>query len=282
MTYPTCMIRYYSFLVFFFSVSVSFAQQGSSRPVNILFVGNSYTYFNNLPQICSGMAASTGDVLIAEQATVGGYRFKQHLADSNSVNKIKNGPVYYVDRKVRKSWDYVVLQEHSVLPSNKIAEVKKEVFSYARSLDSLVHLYNPSAKTIFYRTWGRKNGDKAKCLGNDLGCSYIGMDNLLAERYQLMAEMNKAILSPVGEVWKVIREKYPDIELYNQDESHPSEAGSYAAAACFYTIVFKKDPELIKFNYTLDPEVAGKIRGVVREVAYMKLQKWYSNANPVN
>lgn len=260
------------FLLLLAIVCIAFTPRQKSQTLNVLFVGNSYTYFNNLPQICSGIAASMGDVMIAEQATVGGYRFKQHLADSNTLKKIIAGPVYYPNRTIRKDWDIVVLQEHSLLPSNSSAEVQTEVFPYARSLDSIIRKYNRTTKTIFYRTWGRKDG---KCNTSDPACSYSGMDSVLALNYGSMGRDNHALISPVGDVWKLIRTKYPEIELYNSDQSHPSEAGSYAAAVSFYTILFKKDPTDIKFNYSLDPQTASKIRNAVKKVAFNRLKEWY-------
>lgn len=71
-------------------------------------------------------------------------------------------------------------------------------------------------------------------------CTYAGMDSLLHLRYMMMAEDNHAVVSPVGAVWNYIRANFPLIELYSPDESHPSVAGSYAAACCFYTSIFRK------------------------------------------
>jgi hypothetical protein len=250
-----------------------FAQKKNAKPVYVLFVGNSYIFFNSLPQICTGLAGSIGDVLITESSTVGGYSMKQHFADSNTINKIISGTPDYQNR-VRRSWDYVVLQDQSQYPSNPIVEVEQNVFPYARYLDSTIHKYNPLAKTVFYSTWGRKNGDSARCSKWSPVCTYKGMDSLLQMRYMMMAEKNNGWVAPVSAVWRILREKYPSIELYDADNSHPSEAGSYAAACCFYTVFFKKDPTLATFDYTLSHSDALYIRRVVKNVVYNNLGKW--------
>ena len=54
---------------------ITFAQNKAAKPVKVLFVGNSYIYFNNLPQICVGIASSTGDVLVTESSTPWGVYF---------------------------------------------------------------------------------------------------------------------------------------------------------------------------------------------------------------
>lgn len=262
----------YTIFICFISL-LSFSQTSSVKPVKVLFIGNSYTYYHNMPQICIGMAASTGDVLITDQSTVGGYRLSQHCADSTTLAKIKKGSTDYNNNKASTSWDYVVVQEHSQLPSNPADEIEKNVLPYAHFLDSLIHLYNVTAHTVFYQTWGRKNGDSSRCAKWTPVCTYSGMDSLLQLNYAMLAKKNNALLSPVGSVWKYIREQYPAIELYYKDESHPSAAGSYAAACCFYTLFIKKDPMLITYNYTLTTKEAATIRKVVKKIVYDQSSK---------
>jgi hypothetical protein len=259
-------MKYLKFIILLLFSAGAFAQNNTIRPLNVLFIGNSYTYVNSLPQICVGIAASAGDVVFYDNYTPGGYTFQQHASDSNAIKKIMQG-----------RWDFVVLQEQSQLPSSPDSDVSKDVLPFAHSLDSLIHWYNPKGKTVFYMTWGRKNGDTAKCKTWPPVCSYRGMDSLLAMRYTLMARLNHSDIAPVGAIWRYLREKYPSLELYLRDESHPSEAGSYAAACCFYTVFFQKDPGEIKYNYTLSTEDARKIRNAVRKVVFDDLAKWRYN-----
>jgi hypothetical protein len=254
------------FSLCFIGLSIQAHLPQKARPVNILFIGNSYTFFNNMPQICVGLAASTGDVLAFDQNTPGGYSFYQHVSDSNTILKIMKG-----------YWDYVVLQESSRIPSYPDDEVAKYLFPYAHYLDSLVHKYNKGAKTLFYMTWGRKKGDNERCKTWPPVCTYPGMDSLIALRYTEMAKMYHAELAPVGAVWRYLRDRYPSMELYLRDESHPSEAGSYAAACCFYTVIFRKDPEMIKYNFTLSSSDAKIIRKAVRKVVFDNLPEWENN-----
>jgi hypothetical protein len=244
--------------VLFLSVSLR-----ASDTLKVLFLGNSYTYVNDLPGLCSGMAQSTGDVLIYNSNCLGGYTLKQHFSNSQTLSLIQQG-----------GWDFVILQEQSQWPSFPMNMVEAEVFPYARGLDSLIRKFNGCAETVFYRTWGRKNGDQSNCAAWPPVCTYRGMDSLLNERYRIMADSNNAILSPVGSAWKFVRENFPDIELYSFDESHPSEAGSYLAACCFYTVLFRKDPTLIGYNYTLADSIAAKLRYAVKQVVFDNLLFW--------
>jgi len=238
----------------------------SAQPISkkVLFIGNSYTYVNNLPQMVADVTASAGDTLFFDSNSIGGYTFQQHSSNATTITKICSG-----------NWDYVVLQEQSQLPSFPISQVEVECFPYARKLDSMINANNPCGETVFFMTWGRKNGDASNCSMWPPVCTYNGMDSLLSLRYRMMTESNDAILSPVGAVWHYIRQNLPSIELYSADESHPSVAGSYAAACCFYSALFRKDPTLITFNSSLSVAEAQNIRNAVKLIVYDSLMNWH-------
>lgn len=235
----------------------------ASDTLRILFIGNSYTHVNDLPSLIKQIAQSEGKVILTQQDTPSGCTLEKHWKSNIPQQLIKEG-----------NWNYMVLQEFSQRPSMPIEEVKQFVFPYARKLDSLFKTFNPVGETIFYMTWGREHGDSLRCKEWPPVCSYKGMDDLTSERYIMMAEQNNALISPVGAVWRYLRENDQEIELYNQDGSHPSLSGSYAAALCFYTIIAEKNPTHISFNASLKPHVAKAIKDAVRKVVYDNLPRW--------
>ena len=246
-------------------------QAFAGKKLKVLFLGNSYIYVNSLPQIIADIATSMGDTLIWEMEAPGGFTLNAHYqSNPSSINKIKQG-----------GWDYVVLQEQSQTPALPDNQVNNGFFPFARKLDSLIDLYNPCAQTIFYMTWGRKNGDAANCTPYTVNfswphfCTYASMDSVLRLRYMMAADFNKAALSPAGAVWRYIRYQYPSIDLYDPDESHPSPAGSYAAAFSFYTAMFKKDPATAAYNYSLNSTDAANIRTAVKKVVYDSMLHWH-------
>ncbi|MDD4210063.1 MAG: PKD domain-containing protein [Bacteroidales bacterium] len=252
-------------------LSLAFMVQGQSITKKALFLGNSYTAVNDLPLMTSQVANSAGDTLIYDSNAPGGYTFMGHSTNAASLTKIAIG-----------NWDFVVLQEQSQYPSFPPSQVETEVFPYARALDSIINSQNACAETVFYMTWGRKNGDAQNCPYWPPVCTYEGMDSLLNLRYRMMAEDNEAILSPVGAVWNYIRKNHPSIELYQADESHPSVAGTYAGACCFYTAFFRKDPTLITFNAGLTKEDADIIKNAVKTILFDNLAEWHiGEYNPV-
>ncbi len=229
-----------------------------------LFIGNSYVYTNDLPAQIKNIAISMGDELITDSNTPGGYTFELHSTNATTLSKIALG-----------TWDYVILQEQSQIPSFPIGQVETICFPYATILDDLIHEANSCAETVFFMTWGRKEGDAGNCPTWPPVCTYEGMDSLLNLRYRMMAEDNDALLSPVGQVWYFIRDLYPEIELYNPDFSHPSVNGTYAAALTFYTILFQKNPLDITYNGSVTPDNAMHMREVVKSVVYDSLVFWH-------
>jgi PKD repeat protein len=234
-----------------------------SQTKRVLFLGNSYTQVNNLPQLVVSVAQSTNDIIIVDSNTPGGHTFEQHSTNATSIAKINQG-----------NWDFVVLQEQSQLPSFPINQVETEVFPFAQSLNNLIVSQNPCAETVLYMTWGRQNGDSQNCPFFPPLCTYEGMDDLLRERYLTMTTDNNAIVSPVGAVWRYLRLNNPSLELYSSDESHPSLLGSYAAACTFYSTITRKDPTAITFNSTLSSSDANAIKLAVKNVVFDHLLDW--------
>lgn len=234
----------------------------AQQRVKALFVGNSYTSVNDLPQMVQQVAASMGDELIYQSNTPGGCTFSQHCGNQ-SMSLICGG-----------GWDVVVLQEQSQYPSFPQSQVEAEVFPYAQRLVDSVYAHNPCCEPMFYMTWGRKEGDAANAQFFPVLGTYEGMDSMLCERYTYMAQQYDASLCPVGRVWRHLREHHAEIELYQSDGSHPSVAGSYAAACAFYTLMFHRDPDSITFSTGLSEATACTIRSVVRQVVYARLSQW--------
>ena len=252
--------------IFFCAGLVCFANLLHAQ-TRVLFIGNSYTAVNNLPQLTADCALSIGFAgfpMEISSSTPGGTTFQVHTTNATSQSLINQG-----------NWDYVVLQEQSQLPSFPDSQVAVECFPFATALNEQILAADSCAETIFYMTWGRQNGDASNCASWPPVCTYEGMDSLLNLRYRQMAIDNQAILSPVGALWKYIRTNYPEINLYAADGSHPSLEGTYAAACSMVSVIFRTDPTLITYSTTLDPVVAEKIRLAAQTVVFNNFAEWH-------
>ncbi len=245
-------------------IAASSAAMSQSDETKVLFIGNSYTGSNNLPQIFKDFSAAAGDTTYVEANNPGGTTFQSHTTNQQTNSLINQG-----------IWDYVVLQEQSQLPSFPIGQVETDCFPYAADLNDKIVETNPCGETVFFMTWGRENGDASNCANWPPVCTYQGMDSLLYERYMQMTLDNEAIVSPVGAVWHYIRDNFSNIQLYSGDGSHPSAEGSYAAAVTFYAIIHRQDPSDVAWDYNLNALTAMQIRYAVKTIVYDSLSKWY-------
>lgn len=248
-------------LLIFVSINVKAQQQIP----NVLFIGNSFTSVNNLPVLVDSVATSAGYSYKYESNTPGGCTFAKHCTNE-SMNKIREG-----------GWDFVVLQEQSQLPSFPQSDVEVNCLPYARQLADSVKAYG--GMPMFYMTWGKKNGDPQNAIYFPVLGTYEGMDSMLYERYMKMAIDNNSAVCPVGRVWRYLRTNNPEIELYAEDGSHPSLAGSYAAACSFFVMIFNANPDSIKTDAGLKTTEASAIRDAVKAVVYDYYNKWIDPAN---
>jgi hypothetical protein len=193
----------------------------------------------------------------------GGYTLEQHWALAATTNLLK-----------KTDYDYVVLQDQSQRPALDSATTAYKFFKYSTMLDSVRRIYSPCGQTMFYMTWGRKNGDANNCSANPNVCTYAGMDSMLNLRYRMAQANVGGLIAPVGAVRNYLRKNNPEIELYDADESHPSPAGSYVSAITFYTCMFKKDPTFTNYNFTIGASVANKIKAAVKTVVFDSLSVW--------
>lgn len=239
-----------------------------ARTRKVLFIGNSYIYSNNIPMILQQIAASYGDTLIYEESVPGGYTLEAHTTNTNTLNKIKS-----------TNWDIVILQEQSQRPAFPDAQVASDTYPYARILDSLIKDNNSCTETMFYMTWGRKNGDAQNCQFYPPLCTYDGMQQKLRERYLQMAQNNSASVAPVGAAWKAVRDSVPSIGLYVSDESHPSVAGSYLAACVFYASIFHRSPYGTSFTSSLSNQDAERLQYFSSKVTMDSLNQWQQHGN---
>ena len=133
---------------------------GQSRK-EVLFIGNSYTYVNSLPNLVEEIALSFGDTLVHDSSTSGGSSFSSHSTNTQTINKIS-----------QKQWDYIVLQAQSQEPSLSPGYVNTNVFPAAQILIDAIQSNSLCIEPLFFMTWGRKFGDASNCVPYPPVCTY--------------------------------------------------------------------------------------------------------------
>ena len=206
------------------------------KTYSILFIGNSYTYYNNMPEtIFKNLAKSAGyDVEIAS-ITEGAYTLEK-MADPNDTYGAQ------VERALTgtKKYDYVILQEQSARPAT--ASVG-DFYEAVRNLSARIQ--ESGATPILYSTWGRKMGSSTLTKN---GWTNESMTWKLAAAYEAIGKELNIPVAHVGLAFYDIYTASSTVELYNDDKSHPTYAGSYLAAATLFAEIFNED--LTEVNYT--------------------------------
>lgn len=233
--------------------------------MRVLFIGNSYTYYNNLDSMVNKIGMHMGKrqriKIDTKRVTPGGTSFKQHLGNKPELEALAEG-----------GWDYVVLQEKSDEPGRSTAHVIKEVYPYAKKLVDLAHKGSPDAQIIFYMTWGRKYGYKHPSVTDYPPLDkYETMQARLATSYLEMAYNNDAWCAPVGLAWQRVMKERPYVTLYNPDGSHPSPIGTYLAANVIFTTITGK-PYQSSYTAGLDPELAEYLQQVAQQTVLDNLK----------
>ena len=193
--------------------------------MKILFIGNSYTYFNDMPKMLADLGVENGKELEVDSVTRGGRKLYENLVCGDEHNS------KILELIGKKSYDVLILQEQSYFALVDYAE-------FERGVRGLVELVG-AKRVILYATWGRKAGCD---LLPKYGWSSAEMGDKLFAAYSSAAEVCDADVSPVGLCFNKIN-ALGDFELYNPDLSHPSRLGTVIGVLCHYKKIFGTLPE---------------------------------------
>jgi hypothetical protein len=219
------------------------SQCESSKPVNVLFIGNSFTFYNDLPKLFKNIACSNGINIQYDSATIGGAKFVDHASNLDTLDKIN-----------LKKWDYVILQEQSQLASFKLKDIEVQSLPFAKDLVTKIKKNNELTEIIYYATWGKLNGDKINCSYYSKVCTFKGYTEAVEEGYSVYQKHTGGKIAFVGRAWGKTTNPSSLVKtdsLFDPDGSHPSLKGSYLAALVLVSTAFSKN--LVDSNYP--PEI---------------------------
>lgn len=234
---------------------------------SVLFVGNSYTAFHSMPEMVRQMAISSSRTLIYEQHSPPSTFVSDHAESSELEGKLDD-----------QKWDFVTIQAQSLEPVLAAQNMDDNVYPSIMTLVDKIKSNSETSTPLFFMTWGREDGDSSLCGPLPDVCTFDGMTDRLKERYLFYMNSSDGEVSPCAELWRVLRERYPDLDLYEEDGSHPNVLGSYAIALSFHTMIFKFDPTLVTYHRSdLDINDEELIREVVKEVVFDQITQWQAN-----
>lgn len=264
---------------------VSFSQEDPKQQVDVLFIGNSLTFYHDMPQQLQQMLHETHPHYNIAQSTFPGMSLSDHLdkiimsktEHSISVTPKVEGEITETEKVIQeKDWDIIIMQTGGVavlIPENRKGVVNEAV----KKVKSLAT--NPDCKFVIFNTWPSKNTyPKQYCYSAYQGPPEEGKKNCSPVLHSLedeLAVLNKAYQNTAletgiartdnGSKFYAVIKNHPDIELY-EDTYHPNENGAFLNACVFYTFLTGGDANQLKFTGNLNSETAG----VLKEVSQQK------------
>lgn len=216
-------------------------------PQNILFIGNSYTYFNGgIPNHLQSMVLESYPefTFYSDAITMGGATLQSHYSNTNTISTIQNG-----------HWDYIILQEQSTRPVDN----PELFYQYAELMDEVIR--DSGSKTMFFMTWARDYNPE--------------MIEELTNAYNSIGEQLNAEVCPVGRAWELSLDVDPEIELYSNDGSHPNTSGTYLATCMFYSCLFGETP--IGIEFVNDENINNEVRDYLQLIAWEAYNLYFNN-----
>jgi hypothetical protein len=239
----------------------------------VLFVGNSYTYANDLPSLHRLFAGSLPPVPVRiDSVTAGGYTLAQHATDAATDGTALAGHLR-TGTSDATSWDVVVLQEQSQTPGFPEGSPPRRASEEgAASLARLAA--TKGAAVLLFATWGRARGD---AMNPTLYPDFLTMEARLEEGYRALAASAAAAgarvrIAPVGPAFARVHADVVAagrdplaagsefLALYVADGSHPSARGTYLAACVILGAITGVDPRTLPDALGLDASVCAALR----------------------
>ena len=225
------------------------------KQYSVLFIGNSMTYFHDMPTaIFEKMVKAAGIDVTVRSVTAGGRFLWEHLAlDDEPARAAKAA----LAADQAGAYDFVVLQEG--MPD---LYTKTESFYEAvRTLAGMVR--DLGAKPVLYARMGNQKGNPEL---DDPKCTYENVYETIVKAHETISGELDIPGAWAGKAAHDLNEMELSFDLYAQDKSHPSYAGSYIAALCVFTVLFGVDPATVTYDGELAPEQASACREAVKRV----------------
>ncbi len=227
-----------------------------SQPEGLMWVGNSFFYYNNgMPGMFGALAASGQSRTRNSMITMGGSGFDWHDVASyfrpGAVGRYSfdGNNVIHFAAPGAKLFDVTLLMDCSQCPLHP--QLRESFFATGRAHAATVRQHG--ALPIFFMSWAYE--DKPE------------MTEQLASAYTQLGNETNALVIPAGLAFARARAQRPALALYVADKRHPTLAGSYLGAATAYAAIFNRSPEPLSYTAGLEPELAAFLRRVAWETA---------------
>lgn len=183
--------------------------------MKVLFLGNSHTYFNDMPRTFARLCAAAGagepqTVLLAHSARPLSWHLEEYF-------ELRYNLLY-------GGYDYCVIQQqaHPFPGAQQTARDGGWVIELCRAAGTV---------PVLLMTWAERAAPQRQ--------------QAMTLAYRELAAQTGALLAPVGEIWQLLRQRSPEIELFWRDGEHASPLGDYLIAATLCALLTGADPQAL-------------------------------------
>ncbi len=208
---------------------------------HVLFVGNSLTYWNDMPGILQGFFNERGIDGYVASVAFPNFALEDHLQQGAALDSIRRG-----------GWDVVVLQQGPSATEGRIpllvfSEQLADSIRLVAAVPGLYMVWPPAIRSFEF--------------------------DAVARSYTAAAASVDGMLFPVGKAWQLVWRRDPTVQLYGPDSFHPTEPASYLAAVVIFERLTGQDPlglpseveRIEEGRLRIDPAVATLLQEAGRE-----------------
>ena len=177
---------------------------------HILFIGNSHTYYNDMPDIFRRLCRHNGREVFTVMLAHGGVGLDFHAHEPEAAHNIRYG-----------KFDCVVLQ-HKANPYER-----DTMFCEGMRLAGFIK--GSGAKGVVYMPWPRLEARDTQ--------------EIALEGNSEFARQNGFALAPAGMAWWKFMDEHPEVEMFRPDHEHATKKGSFLAACVIYCAVYGERPK---------------------------------------
>jgi hypothetical protein len=232
-----------------------------STQIKILFLGNSFTGWNDMPEMLNELTKnSTHIIYVGKYLWYGGSLFE--ISNADTVQSIINS----------LNWDFVILQGSPyrfAYPED--FSVTYPLLTALANFKEMIENNNPSTETILFMPWAYKDGQYWEESDPD---DYKQMQLKVYKNSILMAKEFDFKIAPVGWAWDKIVNAEEGIELFQQDLTHPTVEGSYLTACVIFSTLFREELKNNPYTNNISKDIAEYLQSVATATVFGELENW--------
>ncbi|HEX7609036.1 MAG TPA: SGNH/GDSL hydrolase family protein [Solirubrobacteraceae bacterium] len=221
----------------------------------VLFIGNSYTYVNDLPGMFAKLAASAHRSVATGMLATGGATLADHVASPGTAVAVG-----------ARRWNAVVLQEQSGNPA--VEGLRRAVmYPAARTLVALVR--SARERALFYLTPAHRDGWPEQRLPD-----YFSMQSAVDFGYLTIARELGVPVVPAGAAWSAVVAGGDGAGLWQADGSHPTVIGTYLTACVFYAALLGRSARGLPYHASLPAGEAARLQAIATRTVQREGARW--------